>query len=593
MRLPAVVLLSTVLLTGCGSMIPIYKIDHVPTQHVLSIGVLGDAVDPTGNIFCKKNTTSDPTPLDGSEQTKFVQPNPTPELPLCHGWVLRPKVSTTLAQPDRYMDLLIADMQRYFREHPDKPRKVVIFFHGGLNNFQSSHERARDQARQMLEDGYYPIFVNWSSALTVSLLEHLFVVRQGEWHSQIGWLVAGYYLFGDLARGIFRAPAVWWENLHNEYELIQQSRYATSGSPTKGCTTADKWYHEFRTGPRRMDVSEEGYGVTAGQRVRSAVELAATNVLPAAKLAAHVRSAAHAAGVRASIGVGTGWAHTGVVKTLTSPFVNASARVSWIRYLPERMLASAVLDGLGVPAWDNFIRHYHLAWENANATASRQKSPDQRPPEGLGAASMFFRRLQTFQNDQEAAGVPVEINMIGHSMGAFMINEAVKRFPDMKFANIVYMAAACPIREYEEAAWPYLERHPETNWYHLTLHPIADRRESPFLGLPPRGSLLVWIDSFFAKPATAQDRTAGRFENLLRELDATPPGHDPQHPIRPRVHVKTFAAGAPFDEEQPQTHGSFGDAKYRYWMPEFWQPDAKADNGRCEFQPAERSQTVK
>jgi hypothetical protein len=51
----------------------------------------------------------------------------------------------------------------------------------------------------------------------------------------------------------------------------------------------------------------------------------------------------------------------------------------------------------------------------------------------------------------------------------------------------------------------------------VMLNPKAETGElqKKFLDLPPRGSLLVWIDDFLSNPVHEQDRTMGRWTNLF------------------------------------------------------------------------------
>jgi hypothetical protein len=145
------------------------------------------------------------------------------------------------------------------------------------------------------------------------------------------------------------------------------------------------------------------------------------------------------------------------------------------------------------------------------------------------------------------------------------------------------MAAACSVSEYEHAAWPYLERpgNETTHFYHVILHDVSELKEAHLREIPPRGSLLVWIDDFFSHPVVPRDRTAGRFNNLMSTLKNTP------ERIRPQVAVKIFGLGAypcPGGQSCPQQHDQF--TNQRFWCDDLWTPAAPGwldvDNALCD-----------
>jgi pimeloyl-ACP methyl ester carboxylesterase len=73
-----------------------------------------------------------------------------------------------------------------------------------------------------------------------------------------------------------------------------------------------------------------------------------------------------------------------------------------------------------------------------------------------------------------------EFVLVGHSMGAIIVNEIVRHYGEkLPISHIVYMAAACSIRDYEDSVWPYLRlgesQKAETYVHHLMLHPSAER----------------------------------------------------------------------------------------------------------------------
>ena len=88
--------------------------------------------------------------------------------------------------------------------------RVLIFVHGGLNTLKTGLKRAKELYQQILDDGYYPIFINWRSGLVSSYSEYLLTARQGRTHRRLGPLTSPFFLVGDLGRGIAHAPVTWY-----------------------------------------------------------------------------------------------------------------------------------------------------------------------------------------------------------------------------------------------------------------------------------------------------------------------------------------------------------------------------------------------
>jgi pimeloyl-ACP methyl ester carboxylesterase len=108
------------------------------------------------------------------------------------------------------------------------------------------------------------------------------------------------------------------------------------------------------------------------------------------------------------------------------------------------------------------------------------------------------------------AGAPTEVTvtLVGHSMGAMVINRLLQvsedpslpaGSPTLPIERIIYLAPACSINEAEQLLMPYLDRHPNTHFWLFTLNKRDESREIPFRGwavMVPRGTLLAWIDTF-------------------------------------------------------------------------------------------------
>ena len=175
------------------------------------------------------------------------------------------------------------------------------------------------------------------------------------------------------------------------------------------------------------------------------------------------------------------------------------------------------------------------------------------------------------QVDQQirAALAKAQITMIGHSMGAIVINELLERFRDLPYADIVVMAPAASLRDTRRVLDRYFDvpgEGPDTNFYALMLHPLNDARERQYGGAVPSGSLLMWIDEMYGVPKTPDDKTFGFWptaESTRRMF-----GFAAQQHMLYRVFSRPQSAmGSPTN---PIEHGQFNEDDTCFWRPSFW-----------------------
>lgn len=258
--------------------------------------------------------------------------------------------------------------------------------------------------------------------------------------------------------------------------------------------------------------------------------------------------------------------------------------VKWFPWGVAKIATLPVIDGFGQEAWEIMLRRTNLLFEPETRNFPRFRGDG---AEGDGGLSEFFRRLRDFKRQHP----DVALTIVGHSAGAIILNKALRHFGDIRFDNVVYMAAACTIEDYQntifggagtrapcdcerqkdclsQACMPgpgargYLRRHPQSQVHHLMLNELAELFESRlgWFEVVPRGSLLTWIDNFLADPEYRLHRTAGRAFNLLREIDRTP------EDLRARIHFKIFDYGRSVTKE-PQSHGGFDN--FAFWHADF------------------------
>jgi hypothetical protein len=166
-------------------------------------------------------------------------------------------------------------------------------------------------------------------------------------------------------------------------------------------------------------------------------------------------------------------------------------------------------------------------------------------------------------SDPASPRVCYQIVLVGHSMGAIVLNEALTHFQNLPVTRIVYMAPACSIHAAEHCLLPFLFRNRNVQFHLLTLHPLAEADEWNVFDIVPRGSLLEWIDNFFSAPTTHDERRLGKWANVLPALRLFA-----REPVRGRVTIKAFGVEG---DSIPQQHGQFN--RCPFWKRSFWSPD--------------------
>jgi hypothetical protein len=222
--------------------------------------------------------------------------------------------------------------------------------------------------------------------------------------------------------------------------------------------------------------------------------------------------------------------------------------------LPFQFTTEPIIDTIGTPAWGNMLRRTRSMFHPSTNYVSQSKPTTVYDK---GAGTMFFEELNKFLAENHK----VTLDIYAHSMGTIVINEAYAQFPHLPANHIVFMAAACSMREFRDTTGRHIERC-KTPFYNLSLHPRAELDDVEFHGIPIRGSLLAWIDEFFEQPKSFGDRTLGTFENVIIAHDFLPDSES--------IHLKAF----PIEDGRgqglylgPQRHGDFDD--YHFWTEEF------------------------
>ena len=281
-----------------------------------------------------------------------------------------------------------------------------------------------------------------------------------------------------------------------------------------------------------------------------------------------------------------------IIALLTSPFVVASRAaesilnapnglyanfknfddsefvVDWGTPLaPARVLATPVAKTFGAPAWQIMYRRADLLVSPALSVEKGTKKPHRE-----GAAWSFLRTLERrVEVSRDGVGwwrignrkIPVEITMIGHSMGSIVLNRLLAVTAQLENAlpikRVVYLAPAASVLETEMSVLPFLRSNPRARFWTFALDQKDEARELHWSKLSPRGTLLVWIDSFFEPVTELGDKRFGRSQAFKTYYFS--------HGDLPESAKENNAKGKPFNycewnfksTERPTTHGAAGD----------------------------------
>ena len=446
-------------------------------------------------------------------------------------------VAEQSAEHDRYL--------RSFVEHlcASGKHKLLIYAHGGMNWVAGAVQNAgqtlgRFEERPAAKDyridaDTYPIFICWNSPFT-GYGEQLAWVRAGktEEHSSgfgrhgdvFALLTAPLHLVADVGRAATRFPAELAQFAYNDTHTAAPRRFTEYSLMERENSDL------LKAGPSHKDIRVDP------------------------------------------------------VKTLPATPGRHVSDISNVVLFPVRNATIPVIDAIGVRAWDNMLRHTETMFDRTKtqwspgaarsrrgslASVSARAAPAPRSAVEASSSDDHSGALALFMTYLSEAGVR-EVTLVGHSMGAIIANRLLVDYPGFNYRHIVYMAAACSVRDFEGAVVPYLRRNPRSEFFNLSLHPQCESGEiavapSAFpLDLAPRGSLLVWIDNIFGHPPSEKQRRFGVYQTAIIANRSIP------QEVRSRITFKCFprAADARGLVRLPQHHGDF--SRSPYWDPSFW-----------------------
>ncbi len=451
---------------------------------------------------------------------------------------------------DHYIDNVFADLVKFCarkrEEQGGKPSEekkncqMLMFFHGGLNTKKGTVQRAVDLDETIDRAGYYPLFVNWSSSLWSTWWDHLAYVHKGI-YTKYTVPFFPYVLAADEVRSIARAPEAWTAELRHAFppqeaagagalaayrDLVRNpaaNKIDVNDLLNKDASKdkvliddrdwADRWL------PKASLVLTLVPKILSPPLLVQAAGTGAWDVLER-RTALLFRTEAEFRGVQAKTvreerKKKEGGAPQNGDGPQPSPGTEGAATTA-VKATEEKAAEIAKEFDSGA-ALARFLKRYQdkfLPQFCKNATYDPALNPPAQDPVTPAAPP-------------EPCKYPIEITLVGHSMGSIVIDQLLRYEPDLEVQNIVFMAAATTVEDYRDTVNPYLESHPQTQMYHLVLHPMAEVSERNYFDLTPRGSLLVWIDNYFTDPTTPLGRRVGRFANLVPEAHV----HRCQNPL--------------------------------------------------------------
>jgi hypothetical protein len=509
----------------CGAVGAEERYEKYYEKHIIAVDKDGAAMWPR-----VRHWTDGKNP-DGSPKHQFKAQPKRMDGELLEGEIERqPNGKLKLRQEYyEYISTIVEDIRK------KKPKRVVFYIHGGMNFITGAIEKGAQLAEDVRgrESEEYRISICWSSNLFSTYGEHLFSNYEGLRSPGLGLLTSPLTLLSDVGGAVADAPRSLVRMFDSQLHAVR---------PT--------WFKRDRHAYIRELELEKKPGL--GMKPTLSASMGADERVPR-------RDAV------------------------------AADAIAWTVTLPLKVSTVPIIDSLGTGAWQMMLRRTRTMFERETSIITRylERHENEKPlrkvqvdetnrPAGemlsngeseivraieeneqvyyagrLGAVRLFFDRMQealmqwkTPATDQKVYRPSLVI--VGHSMGTIVTNEILARFDGIDFDHIVYMAAACSLNDFGRIGVPYLQRHPESHFYNICLQPTAERAEAqpgrvmifdPWyfpLEIAPRGSLLVWIDSYFDHPESEGDRTLGRWENAVLASDAVPKS------IVHRVTLKAF-----------------------------------------------------
>lgn len=476
-----------------------------------------------------------------------------------------------------------------------RPR-LLFYFNGGLNSQGDVEHQAKQQIPCMINDGYYPVFFIWDTNGLATYKEQITRVYDGHLYNAM-WvrLLAPFHVASDILTGVGHAPADYFLHSRRFYRAVQRKPPCYLNVRTEridGVECGDAQILSF------VDNQREGGNAPIDKDRNVVIDTKRDKVDEGQReVARFIKYAAL-------------WP----ARMISTPLAHGFGKAAWENMLRRtrttvRRSIEYYLDRHGYYVGGELI-------DSATGCLHDYREKQASFPQGTGAFARFFQMIQlhldpkkglpenkwvcrgTYEceigstdgdercreenlKDQPATKKPAdqrisealkgaEITLIGHSMGAIVINELISSFPTIPYSDIVVMAAAASVRDTRATLDRYFDQNTEqsnrTRFYSLMLHPLNDTRERQYGGAVPSGSLLMWIDEMYEVPRVPNDKTFGFWPNAKSSRDFF------SEDSRDRMLYRVFNRPDPLEDDpaNPMIHGDFNNDEMCFWRPAFW-----------------------
>ncbi len=313
---------------------------------------------------------------------------------------------------DQHIQNILNNLAKTQKNHQLK-KGLLVFIHGGMNDYESSLRRVERDLDAMMKDGYYPVFINWPSAPFDSYGDSMVNYYQGAWDNDSDRYGSPFTFATDLIEIVARAPQSFRKQAYLYITSFCYNEYMQNKLPSFLCSLNKESklpYLFLENDPCVLKKSAELNGEIPenadylnGFECLDNTDKSASNFITDQLIKVPLDS----------------------LKILTTPIV----------------------DPLGNRAWNSMLSRTHFA----------MREPCKDDTFGIGSCRegvvhQFFSKLQNQVPGIRIAQVSdanpsneIKLTLIGHSMGTIIASEIVNQFPNLNYENVVFLGAAVSV----------------------------------------------------------------------------------------------------------------------------------------------------